>query len=400
MQTLFDTEKNYYSVSEITSEIKLLLEDSFQQISIIGEISNFKAHVSGHWYFTLKDSNAQISCTMWKGLNSYVFFTPQDGMKVVVNGKISVYPPRGSYQIDVRSMKAAGEGELQAAFERLKRKLAEEGLFDEHYKKPVPFMPKKIGLVTAIGGAALKDMINVANRRFPLVELFVIPTKVQGEGAAKEIAENINKLNDKGDLDLIIIARGGGSLEDLWAFNEEIVARAIFESELPVISGVGHEVDFTIADYVSDLRAPTPSAAMELATPDQAEIFAFIRDFSYTSTDNILYTLKEKEKQVRNILRSHGFRLPESLVKNKIQFLDNLLYRIQTRMDSILISNKNELRYLSKTVENFNINNTLKKGFAIVQQSGEYIERASKLNKGKPVRLKFYDNEVVIEQKK
>jgi exodeoxyribonuclease VII large subunit len=400
METLFDTDNRYLSVSEITSQIKFQLEESFQQISVIGEISNFKAHISGHWYFTLKDSNASISCTMWKGLNSYVFFTPQDGMKVIVNGKISVYPPRGSYQIDVRSMKAAGEGELQAAFERLKKKLAAEGLFDDHYKKEIPFMPKKIGVVTAIGGAALRDMINVAERRFPLVELQILPTKVQGEGAAEEIAANINEFNERSEVDLIIVARGGGSLEDLWAFNEEIVARAAFESELPIVSGVGHEVDYTIIDFVADLRAPTPSAAMELSTPDQSEIFAFISDFSYTSASNISDILKEKQNQVRNILRSHGFRLPESLIKNKIQFLDNLIYRIQSHTDSIIKSKKNELRYFHRSIENYNFESTLKRGFAIVKQSDQYIQRAEKLSADKEFRIKFYDKEVKIGSKK
>ncbi len=400
MDSLFDTEKKYLSVSEITSQIKFQLEDTFQQISVIGEISNFKAHISGHWYFTLKDANASISCAMWKGLNNYVFFTPQDGMKVIVSGKISVYPPRGSYQIDVRSMKAAGEGELQAAFERLKKKLAEEGLFDDHYKKEIPLMPNKIGIVTAIGGAALRDMINVASRRFPLVELQILPTKVQGEGAAEEIAANIKEFNLRGGVDLIIVARGGGSLEDLWAFNEEVVARAVFESELPIVSGVGHEVDYTIIDFVADLRAPTPSAAMELSTPDKSEIFAFISEFSYTSSNNIFYILKEKENQVRNILRSHGFRIPESLIKNKIQFLDNLIYRIQSRTDSILKSKKNDLRYFHKSIENFNLENTLKKGFAIVKQSGRYIQRAEELAIEKEFNIKFYDKEVNIGSKK
>ena len=218
-----------FSVSEITKSIKFILESSFEKISIEGEISNFKAHDSGHWYFNLKDEKAVINCTMWKGLNSFVFFTPQDGIKVIVNGRITVYPPRGNYQIDVRSMKPAGVGELQAAFEKLKEKLQSEGLFDEEYKKDIPKYPGKIGLVTAIDGAAIKDMLSVAERRFPLVELVIAPTKVQGAGAAENIVENMKRLNKIKDIDLIIIARGGGSIEDLWAFNEEIVARAIFQ---------------------------------------------------------------------------------------------------------------------------------------------------------------------------
>jgi len=264
MQDLFTNIKTI-SVSELTKQIKLTLEENFSEVSVIGEMSNFKAHVSGHWYFNLKDANAVISCAMWKGLNNYVFFTPQDGMKIIVSGRITVYPPRGSYQIDVRSMKPAGVGELQAAFEMLKRKLADEGLFDEIHKKPMPSFPQKIGIVTAKDGAAFQDMISVAERRFPLVELVISPARVQGSGAAESIVESIKLLNKQKDIDLIIIARGGGSIEDLWAFNEEIVAREIFASKIPIITGIGHEVDFTISDFVADLRAPTPSAAMEIA---------------------------------------------------------------------------------------------------------------------------------------
>src|SRR3989339_1122501 len=215
MQDLFTNIKTI-SVSELTKHIKLTLEENFSEVSVIGEMSNFKAHVSGHWYFNLKDANAVISCAMWKGLNNYVFFTPQDGMKIIVSGRITVYPPRGSYQIDVRSMKPAGVGELQAAFEKLKLKLSAEGLFDEQFKKSIPKFPQKIGIVTAIDGAAFQDMKSIASRRYPLVELVIASSKVQGEGAAAEIAENIKLLNKFNDIDVIIVGRGGGSLEDLW----------------------------------------------------------------------------------------------------------------------------------------------------------------------------------------
>jgi len=296
------------TVSELTTSIKNILEENFNDLNLVGEISNYKAHPSGHWYFTLKDSGAQISATMWKGVNSSVFFTPQDGMKVIVKGRVTVYPPRGNYQIDVRSMKPAGEGELQAAFERLKRKLSDEGLFDVKYKKAISKFSQKIGIVTGTSTAALKDMISVAERRFPLVELVIAPARVQGEGAAEEIVESIKSLNKQNDIDLIIIARGGGSLEDLWPFNEEIVARAIFDSRIPIISGVGHEVDFTIADFVADLRAPTPTAAMELATPDKTDIFAFINEFFYYSSGSLSDKIKKEKKEIAQILNSYGFR--------------------------------------------------------------------------------------------
>jgi len=226
------SEVQILTVSELTKEIRRTLEESFEQVSVIGEISNFKSHVSGHWYFSLKDADAVINCTMWKGFNQYVFFTPQDGMKIVVNGKLTVYPPRGSYQLDIRSMKPAGLGELQEAFEKLKKKLEAEGLFDEKYKKQIPAFPLKIGIVTAIDGAAFRDLVSVAKRRYPLVELVIAPARVQGSGAAESIVDSIKLLNKSGSIDVIIVGRGGGSIEDLWAFNEEIVARAIFKSKI------------------------------------------------------------------------------------------------------------------------------------------------------------------------
>ena len=388
--------ENIFSVSDITGLIKQTLEENFADINIVGEISNFKAHVSGHWYFTLKDSNAQISCTMWKGLNNYVFFTPQDGMKIIAAGRITVYPPRGNYQFDVRSMKPAGVGELQAAFEKLKQKLSAEGLFDAKYKKEIPRFPQKIGLVTAPGGAALKDMISVAQRRYPLVELVIAGSKVQGEGAAESVVKSIELLNEQNEVDLIIVARGGGSLEDLWAFNEEIVARAIFASKIPVVSGVGHEIDFTIADFVADLRAPTPSAAMELATPDQNEIFAFISDFSYNSTENISTIIDRKRDLIARILGSYGFRLPQDLIKNKNQFLDNLIYRVQNNIEKKLTFENNRLSLINNSIESHNFNRILKKGFVIVKQNDEYIPRAKELDKTKNVKLKFYDAEIEL----
>jgi exodeoxyribonuclease VII large subunit len=389
--------ENVYSVSQITNSIKRMLESSFGGIKVVGEISNFKAHFSGHWYFTLKDANAQISCTMWRGNNSRVFFTPQDGMKVIVEGNITVYPPRGNYQIDVRRMTVAGEGELQAAFERLKKKLAAEGLFDEELKKEIPEFPSKIGIVTAIDSAAFRDMVSVATRRYPLVELLVASSRVQGEGAAEEIARNIELLDSRDDIDLIIVGRGGGSLEDLWAFNEEVVARAIYNCNTPVISGVGHEIDFTIADFVADLRAPTPTAAMELATPDQAEIFGFINDFSYTSTNNIFSIINNHKESVENIISSYGFRAYDSVIKSKTQNLDNLIYRIQNNTEQLIVKYKNILDQNKHLLESHNVEKILKKGFVLVKQDENYILRAKDFDKKKETKLKFYDNEIKIK---
>jgi exodeoxyribonuclease VII large subunit len=398
MQDLFSN-INALTVSELTRQIKLTLEENFSEISVIGEISNFKAHVSGHWYFNLKDSNSVISCTMWKGLNNYVFFTPQDGMKIIVTGRITVYPPRGSYQIDVRSMKPAGVGELQAAFEMLKRKLADEGLFDEAHKKPIPELPKKIGIVTAKDGAAFQDMISVAERRFPLVELVIAPAQVQGSGAAESIVESLKLLNKQKDIDVIIVARGGGSIEDLWAFNEEIVAREIFDSKIPVITGIGHEVDFTIADLVADLRAPTPSAAMEIATPDKNDFFAFIDEFSYNSSEKLESLCKENELKINRILNSYGFRFPADLVKKHAQLTDSLIYKILNGIDRRFTEVQNKVLLLSKIVESNSVQSTLKKGFVLVNQDSHFVKRASNLEKNKPAVLKFYDADVEIMKK-
>ncbi len=388
-----------YSVSELTREIKQTLEIKFSQISVEGEISNFKAHVSGHWYFNLKDSGAVISCTMWKGFNNYVFFTPQDGMKITANGKITVYPPRGNYQLDVRSMKLAGAGELQAAFEKLKQKLSDEGLFDEQFKKEIPAFPKKIGIVTAIDGAAFRDMISVAKRRFPVAELVIAPSRVQGSGAAETIVNSLQQLNERSDIDVIILGRGGGSIEDLWAFNEEIVARAVFKSKIPVISGVGHEIDFTIADFVADLRAPTPSAAMELATPDRQELIEFIKDFSYNSTQNIEGLLTSLRKKVYDALNSYGFRLPMDLVRRKSQQVDNFIFRIIQNTDRKFLIYHNRLSLLTRTIESNNIDKTLKKGFVLIKQNSKFILRAANFSKNMDTEIKFYDDEVLINPK-
>ncbi len=396
--TLFDKGNEIYSVSELTKLIKLNLEDEFSDITVEGELSNFKPHVSGHWYFNLKDATALISCTMWRGLNSYVFFTPADGMKVIIKGRITVYPPRGNYQIEVRSMKPAGEGELQAAFEKLKRKLQAEGLFDEVHKKELPAFPEKIGVVTAIDGAAFRDIISVTRRRYPLVEIVIAPAKVQGEGAAQSIVDGIKLLNQKGDIDIIVVGRGGGSLEDLWAFNEEIVAREIFKSKIPVISAVGHEIDFTIADFVADIRAATPSAAMEIATPDTGQILLFLKEFPLNSGLNISYILDAKKSKIYNIIGSYGFRAPQDKLKIKAQQLDNLVYKFIQGINQKLIQIKNRLAIASVKLESADVNRILKKGFTLVIQQDKIISRAASFANSETAKIKFFDNEIDVRK--
>jgi exodeoxyribonuclease VII large subunit len=389
-------ESQIITVSDLTREIKLTLEENFSRVSVIGEISNFKAHYSGHWYFNLKDSNAVINCTMWKGFNNLTFFTPQDGMKVVVNGKITVYPPRGNYQIDVRSIKPAGIGELQEAFEKLKAKLEAEDLFNEEYKKPIPSFPKKIGIVTATGSAALNDIISVAERRYPVVELIISPAKVQGSGAAETIVKSLKKLNALNDIDIIIISRGGGSIEDLWAFNEEIVARAIFKSKIPVISGIGHEVDITIADYVADLRAPTPSVAMELATTSIDEIFAFFNDFNYYTTQNLVSRISETKSQTLSLINSYGFRISSDLIRRRMQDIDFNLSNMVQKIDGKFLQEKNKHLLLKKTIELNDVDKALKRGFVLVKQKSKFVTRAAQFNKRKTADLQFADGIVKI----
>lgn len=261
------------SVSELTEYIKLSLERQFNEVVIIGEISNFKPHPSGHFYFNLKDERANLSAVMFRGGNSKLKFKPQDGLKVIAFGRISVYPPRGNYQIILTRMEPEGVGALQLAFEQLKKKLEALGYFKTERKRPIPKFPKTVGLVTSSSGAAIRDILNVIERRFSGLHVLIYPVKVQGVGAAEEVTEAIQHLNKFfSDIDVLIVGRGGGSIEDLWAFNEEIVARAIFESKIPIISAVGHEVDFTIADFVADLRAPTPSAAAELVVGNKMDL--------------------------------------------------------------------------------------------------------------------------------
>ena len=262
-------EKHIYTVSEITRYMRAIIEDSFPAVWVEGEISNFVLHSSGHMYFSLRDSNAVLKSAMFSRANAKLKFRPKDGMKVICFGKMSLYEPRGDYQLIVEEIEPKGVGALQLQFQELKERLSKEGLFDESHKIPVPHLPTRIGIVTSPTGAAIHDILNVVRRRFANIEIIINPVRVQGEGAKDEIAEAIRDFNRFGAIDVMIVARGGGSLEDLWAFNEEVVARAIYDSELPVISAVGHEVDYTISDFVADLRAPTPSAAAELSSPER-----------------------------------------------------------------------------------------------------------------------------------
>lgn len=386
------------TVSEITRLIKQQIEENFSSVSIVGEISNFKAHSSGHWYFTLKDSDAQISCTMWRGVNNYVFFSPQDGMKVTISGRITVYPPRGNYQIEVRAMQPAGIGELQLAFEKLKDKLQREGLFDQERKKEIPQFPMKIGIVTSVGAAALKDMLSVAKRRFPLTELFIAPCKVQGGDAAESIAESIKLLNKLNEVEVIVVARGGGSLEDLWAFNEETVAYAIHKSKIPIVTGIGHEIDFTIADFVADYRAATPTAAMEILTPEKQELENLIHNFDDAITEKVIEKIDGLKTQINLVVNSYGFRSPIDMIKLNNQKIDTSLYKLNQSVEKYLNFKRNKTELIVSKISAHDVQKTLAKGFVLVKQEDKFVTRAKKFQTVLAHTLIFYDDNIHVNK--
>lgn len=317
-------EKKIWKVSELTSRIAGLLEREFPDVWIEGEVSNYRPAQSGHLYFTLKDASAQIRCVCFRDQARSLKFRPEDGLQVILRGAIGVYEPRGEYQVYVSYIEPAGLGALQLAFEQLKKKLAAEGLFDDARKKPLPVLPRRIGVVSSPTGAAIRDIVRVLKRRFPNVHLLLYPVKVQGEGAAAEIVEGVRYFNRAKAADVLILARGGGSLEDLWAFNEEIVARAIFDSEIPVITGVGHETDFTIADFVADLRAPTPSAAAEIVVRSRQEFERHLTESERRLVDRMRYRILHARQQVQQLAAHRGFRQLELLVRRRRQQLDEM----------------------------------------------------------------------------
>ncbi len=290
-----------YKVNELTSNIKVILEDSFPNIWVEGEISNFKSHSSGHFYFTLKDSRSELKCVFFKSNNEKIKFEIKGGMCVICSGRISVYEKQGAYQLYVARMEPKGIGELQLAFEQLKERLFKEGLFDESRKRPIPMVPRGIGIVTSSTGAAVRDMLHVLKKRFSNVEIIINPVRVQGDSAKDEISNAIEDFNRLNNVDVIIVGRGGGSLEDLWAFNEEVVARAIYNSRIPVVSAVGHEIDWTISDFVADTRAPTPSVAAEIVIPKKTELTERLDDIEKRLKSFPLDIVKEYEQRLDDI---------------------------------------------------------------------------------------------------
>jgi len=321
-------ERKIWSVAELTARISGVLTSQFSNLWVEGEVSNFRPAQSGHLYFTLKDSKAQAKCVCFRMQAMRLKFRPEDGLKIIVRGSISVYEPRGEYQIYVEHIEPSGVGALQLAFEQLKKRLAAEGLFDEARKKPLPMLPRRIGVVTSPTGAAIRDVIRILRRRFPNLHLIVYPVRVQGEGAAEEIAAALNYFNRKQSVDVILLARGGGSMEDLWAFNEESVARAIALSTIPIVSGVGHETDFTIADFVADVRASTPSAAAEIVVKSRQEFQRHLAELEHKISQRMRYVLLAWRHHLRTLATHIGFRRLEDLLRRQRQQTDELTARL------------------------------------------------------------------------
>lgn len=391
-----------YKVSEITREIKNLLEQSFPTLWVEGEISNYTLHSSGHRYFSLKDENAQIRCVLFRWEGKRLVFEPQDGMKVYALGNLTVYEKSGQYQLSVIRLHPLGIGELELGFQQLKERLYNEGLFDEAHKKPIPEYPQTIGIVTSPTGAAIRDIINIIRRRDPGVRIILNPVRVQGEGAGEEVAQAIKDFNEYKKVDLLIVGRGGGSLEDLWAFNEEVVARAIYDSKIPVISAVGHEVDFTIADFVADLKAPTPSAAAELAVKNRLETAKEVKNLFKTLISTQRLIVEDYKSRINSARESYGFRRAIDLIAQKAQRADELLRGLLKEIKNYFDSKKKSLSLVSGKLNALSPLAVLERGFSLTRKlpGMEIIRDANSLRLKDEIEVKFYKGKIEAEVKK
>ena len=388
----------YLTVSRINRYIKYRLDndENLQKVYLKGEISNFKNHTSGHFYFTLKDETSRIPAVMFRTSALKVNFKPEDGMNVLVTGRISCYEANGNYQIYVEEMLQDGIGNLYVEFEKLKKKLGDLGYFDEGRKKPIPRFPKKIGVITASTGAAIRDIITTINRRYKLAEVILIPTLVQGEKAGEDIVKSLEKAKDL-DLDVIILGRGGGSIEDLWAFNEEIVANAIYKCDIPIISAVGHEIDFTISDFVSDLRAPTPTAAAELAVPNTIELISNINQMKLRLGKSITNKLELNKNKLNALLNSYVLKNPKGLYEIKAQKLDNLIDKLEANINRTFESKSTRYISLLDKLEALNPIRTLKRGYTITKQNNKAIKDIKEIQKGSLLETEFETGKVISQ---
>ena len=408
----------YLDISQVNNYIKNLLDKDFflSKVYIKGEISNFKNHSRGHLYFTLKDDNSRINAVMFAGNALSLTFTPKDGDSVLIEGRVSAYPASGSYQIYVDKMELDGIGRLFIEYEKLKKKLAAEGLFNKEHKKQIPKYPRKVGVITADTGAAVKDIISTIKRRFPICEVILFPTLVQGSDAKDNIVKQI-KTADTYNLDTLIVGRGGGSIEDLWAFNEEIVARAIYDCNTPIISAVGHEIDFTIADFVADLRAPTPTGAAEMAVPTVLDTQVLINNYVIRLNKNIKNMVNQKFIMLERFKRSYILKNPYSMYEIKEQKLDNLIDLLKNNMQNIvnrktrdfenvmasyilknpklLLEDKDKtLGLLINSLSHLNPMEILDKGYSIVKLDGNVINSSKKIKKGSIIDITFAKGKV------
>ncbi|MBI2092264.1 MAG: exodeoxyribonuclease VII large subunit [Deltaproteobacteria bacterium] len=392
-----ETEKTprIFTVGEIIGAVRGLLEGNFANLWVVGEVSNLRTSPSGHTYFSLKDSKALLKSALFKGFASKLKFQIKDGMELVCHGNLSLYEKGGDFNLIVDHCEPKGVGALQLAFEQLKDKLAKEGLFAAERKKPLPFLPRKIGIVTSPTGAAIRDILNILGRRFPDIDVLLYPVRVQGDGAAAEIAQAINWMNAQTGIDVMIVGRGGGSLEDLWAFNEEIVARAIFASKIPVISAVGHEIDFTISDFVADKRAPTPSAAAEIAVPKKEDLKKLTADRFQRLMRGVLVCLEMKLKtfsQTKSHLKPPTARFPDLTMQ-----IDGLRTRLQNGLKNLVDRSDSKLRRLAAELSHLSPLAVLAKGYSVVYKGDKVVNSSKSLNKNDEIKIRMSEGKIAAK---
>ena len=390
-------ESKLLTVTEVTARVKSLLQDDtiLSDLKVEGEISNFHHHRSGHMYFSLKDDNSKLNCVMFQGNNQKLDFSPEDGQVVLARGYLDVYVPRGEYQLYVTEMEQEGEGALYQKFLQLKEKLKKEGLFDQERKQELPFLPARIGLVTSPTGAAIRDIISVLKRRYAGVSVLLAPSRVQGEEAENELIRSLEYLEKRDDIDLIIISRGGGSLEDLWPFNSEKLARKIAASDIPIISGVGHETDFTIADFVADLRAPTPSAAAELAVRDFTRLEDQLKDLGRRLHSNYLSYLTKNRRELEFLSKNRIWKEPAVLFQNIRQQLDDLVSRFNRELEAEFSDKGQRLKSLARELENLSPHKILSRGYSVtMNQEGQVIKMSSEVENSEMITTRLASGEI------
>ena len=390
-------EERYLTVTALTKYIKYKFDHdhNLEEVLLEGEISNFKHNSRGHFYFTLKDEGAQISATMFATYASRVNFEPEDGMKVFVRGNVTVYEPSGSYQINVKEIKTSGLGDLYIAYEKLKKELEEEGLFKPEHKKPIPRFPNTVGVITSPTGAAIRDIINTIKRRYPLTKVILYPAIVQGNDAKDNIVMQIKKANIDNLCDVLIVGRGGGSIEDLWAFNEKVVAYAIYNSEIPIISAVGHEIDFTIADFVADIRAATPTAGAEIATPNVDALKDNIGFYERTLTKRITYILNEAKLKLANYDRIIESKNPKAVLKHKREILNNDSLRLNMLIANIIKEKKHHFDILKAQLDSLNPLAIMDKGYSINRVNGKILTDIKDVKTGDTLVTELKNGKVI-----